>query len=299
MSASSKSRGPLKRYPFLAHTWDEADYIPPLYYGCLLKPYVFSGETDLEILKREVDQFSVEPKTHILELGCGGGRATEVLLAMYPDITVDVLDYSPRMIDSAIARLGSSRVRPVISDAIAFMERSGDRYDFAFSLWSLSHSVHQHVREGNSGRVAEAIRHFFRERLSAGAGFFLIHFDVLSEEQRITVPLWNMLFPGLVVEGEQSPSLKLISSTLEQLRNDGIINYSIEHLVGSAIEFRSMDEAIETYMNFHLESQLNRLPLDKLSSVIGYLEDQLRSFMAPDQAIRMKPGCFLVRANRA
>jgi hypothetical protein len=59
-----------------------------------------------------------------------------------------------------------------------------------------------------------------------------------------------------------------------------------------------MDEAIETYMNFHLESQLNRLPHDQLLSVIDYLEDQLKRLAAADEAIRMKPGCFIVRANR-
>ena len=61
------------------------------------------------------------PIEHILEIGCGTGRLTELLLVHFPRVTIDAMDVSREMIDQARHRLSEHhRVRWFVSDLKTF-----------------------------------------------------------------------------------------------------------------------------------------------------------------------------------
>jgi len=289
-------------YPWLKVSTTLEEYVEPDYYDQLLKPYVFDGLTDLDYLRRFVRD-SAWPSgpsgIEALELGCGTGRATQVALDEMAFSRLDLVDLSDRMLREVQRRFsGYGFVEYVNSDAIIYLERTDQTYDFVFSLWSLSHSVHEHLKQpGGDIRVRRAIEKFFMRNMRQGAKLFLIHFDSLSDEQRILMRQWRKLYPLYNEIDRQSPSKRLLDRVLKNLEEKDIINLNVKHYLGEPIEYGSSEEAMEIFMNLHLESTFNSLDT-MVAGVVEELKDYLEGFADGDGVIKVTPGCFVYEASK-
>src|SRR5436309_7055891 len=85
----------LKEHPWLAVRTTVAAYVGPEYYERLLRPYVFRGATDLDLLRGWTLR---RPPTSLLELGSGTGRVTRVLLDEVKPKDFTLVDLSPQML---------------------------------------------------------------------------------------------------------------------------------------------------------------------------------------------------------
>src|SRR5215207_3011690 len=76
-----------------------------------------------------------QPAGHVLELACGPGAWTELLLRSA--ISVTAIDAAPEMLTRAKARVGERRVRFIQADLFSWTP--SQRYDFVFFGFWLSH----------------------------------------------------------------------------------------------------------------------------------------------------------------
>ena len=94
-----------------------------------------------------------------------------------------------------------SFLRFIESDVVNYFQTSHPAYDLIFSMWSLSHAVHQNLtRYGTKkGRdlTLNALANMLHGSLSAGGLFYLMHFDPLSDEQRMIIRQRQKVFPFL------------------------------------------------------------------------------------------------------
>lgn len=281
----------IKKYPWLKLTNAVEEYLPPEYYKHLLHPYIFNGITDLGLLKNFLRN---KKASNVLELGCGSGRASDVVVQLIPNATYTFSDLSKRMLNAAKKHL-SDRASFVVSDAIEFMENTSERYDLVYTLWSFSHSIHQHVHrlgiEKARQYISSVIKKFIRKNIKPTGLFFLIHFDSLSDEQCILMRQWKRVFPAFVSTEQQSPSKQIIDQALLDLDNKGIITLSICHLQGDPIIYMSESDVLETFMNFHLETYFNLLSI--VGEVIENISSQIREYRNPNGSYSIIPGCYV------
>lgn len=280
-------------YPWLRITTSVEDYVAPAYYDRLLKTYAFGGKTDLELLSDFLSRLPSRP-LRALELGPGTGRATDWALRHAPFSSLDLVDLSSRMLATSERRFAGNRtLRLYQSDSLAYLARTPSNYEVIYTLWSFSHSIHQLLirttLEEARVYVERTLRRMVQHVMVPGAAFYLIHFDAQSDEQQILIDQWRRKYP-FYVAGEQSPSKLLIDSTFEALKGEGVIDYSRSHYLGDEIDYGSQSEALEIFLNFHLESHFNEEPY------IGEIIDEMRHYFArfttPDGRIRIRPGCF-------
>jgi hypothetical protein len=171
-------------------------------------------------------------------------------------------------------------------------------------MWNLSHSVHQHMfrleREEGSRYVDSVLHKFIAESLQPGGSMYLIHYDIQSPEQRLINPwrlkLWEEADPNFDASG-QSPSKELLDSTFAKLKSVGLIDYALTHLIGDPIEYASPDEALETFLNFHMEGHFNKLP--EFPQVVSSLLDGFKAYTDVDNVIRIAPGAFMYEVTRS
>ncbi len=83
------------------------------------------------------------PASQVLEIGCGVGAQTEILLRRFPDIQLTSIDKSARQLDSAKQYLASlpldsERYRLLEMDA-SELEFEDNQFDAAFICWLLEH----------------------------------------------------------------------------------------------------------------------------------------------------------------
>ncbi|BFD25321.1 MAG: class I SAM-dependent methyltransferase [Dysgonamonadaceae bacterium] len=281
----------LKEYPWLAKINTVEDYLPPEYYQHLLKPYIFGGVSDISLLGNFLHN---KKPLKVLELGCGSGRASDTAVSIIPTADYTFSDLSGRMLEAAKQHLPKNSAF-VISDAVDFMENTNDIYDLVYTLWSFSHSTHQHVHrlgiEKAEDYISSVIKKFIRQNITKNGSFFLIHFDSLSQEQSILMRQWKRVFPTFANIEEQSPSKQFIDRTLLELDTKGEITLSINHLCGDAIHYKSENELLETFMNFHLETYFNNSSLNK--SVIEDIKEQASKYRNEDGSYDITPGCYV------
>lgn len=281
----------VEQYPWLAKVNTVEDYLPPEYYQHLLKPYTFGGVSDLSLLEKFLYNKNF---SKVLELGCGSGRASGTVVSTIPTADYTFSDLSKRMLEAARQYLPKNSSF-VVSDAVEYMENTKDMYDLVYTLWSFSHSTHQHIHrlgiEKAGDYISSVIKKFIRENIVKDGSFFLIHFDSLSHEQSILMRQWKRVFPAFANIEEQSPSKQIIDKTLLELDAKGEITLSINHLQGDAIHYKSEDEVLETFMNFHLETYFNNLPLTE--SVIDDIKWQISKYRNEDGSYDITPGCYV------
>lgn len=84
-----------------------------------------------------------EQVEHVLEVGCGVGAQTEILLRRFPDLSITGIDFSERQLSTARARLqglslAEGRVTLHQMDA-ANLGFTSAHFDGAFLCWILEH----------------------------------------------------------------------------------------------------------------------------------------------------------------
>lgn len=301
----TQSKDLLVEYPMLGtRIENHSDYVAPDDYNRLLKPYSARSVEDLELFAEFIGE--VAPRIaenraqfgKVLELGCGSGRSTQAFMDTATARELHLLDLSPRMLDRTRSRYAAlDNVRYIKSDTIAHLEGSDERYDLIYSLWSFSHSVHQILTENDPEkaklRVKTAIRRMIVEMMAPGAGFFLIHVDSKSEEQTILFRQWAKLFPVFQNRGAQTPSKLIFDETLEELKKEGVIKCSVEHVEMDGQKYSSFEELLDIFLNFHLESQFNSSP--DIESIIDEIREYVEQFKQPDGTYVIKPGCFIYK----
>jgi len=281
----------LKQYPWLAKMNAVEDYLSPEYYQQLLKPYTFNGVSDLSLLEKFLND---KNPSKVLELGCGSGRASVIVVSKIPTADYTFVDLSGRMLEAAKQHLPVESSF-IISDAVEYMENNKGSYDFVCTLWSFSHSTHQHIHrlgiEKAEDYISSVIKKFIRENMAREGTFFLIHFDSLSQEQSILMRQWKRVFPAFADIEEQSPSKKIIDKTLLELDAKGEITLSINHLQGDAIHYKSEDEVLETFMNFHLETYFNNSSF--IESIIHDIKMGISKCRNGNGSYKITPGCYI------
>jgi len=285
----------VKKYPWLSVTTTLEKYIDPDYYDKILKKYIFNGKHDLDFLKDVATQIPGGSK--IVEFGPGTGRATVIALSAIKEIKLFTLvELSDRMLARCKEKFADkSFVKYVNSDTINFLLSTNEIYNFAFSLWSFSHSIHQNFKklglEEGSKKVRQAITKLLTKNLRQGGSFFLVHFDSLSPEQKISINQRrkdNFVFANNKL---QSPSKLLIDELLGALKNQGAIDFVCTHYDGAPLEFKSVDEALEYYLNFHMESHFNESK--SIAEILAELSDDIEKHKNNDGMIRITPRCFI------
>ncbi len=186
------------------------------------------------------------------------------------------------------------------SDSVKFLEKSNDMYDIIFSLWSFSHSTHQVlIRDGlNTGKkyIQNVIQKMIEKNMKKGSSFFLIHFDSMSDEQKILMQQWKKVYPIYSNTNIQSPSKLLIDEVLQSLKEQKVINSELTHCKGRGIAYSSVEEALEIFLNFHMESYFNESPL--LPQVVKELMNYFKKFTDKNGIIKIKPGCFIYKIKK-
>lgn len=290
----------VKKRRWLSITTTLEKYIEPDYYDRLLKRYIFDGKHDLDFFAEWAAQ--IPESSDVIELGPGTGRVTAVALKTITRLKrLTLVDLSGRMIEKCRDRFGDNGdMRYVISDTIDFLLSTKDTYDLAYSLWAFSHSVHQTLNkqgfEKGTEKVHAAIIKFLTENLNKNGSFFLVHFDSLSPEQRISIKQRkkdNFVFQE---DDLQSPSKRLMDTMLADLKQRGIVDFTCEHYFGEPLEFQTVDEALEYYLNFHMESHFNESLI--VDEVLQELEEDVEKHRDSDGVIRITPGCFIYTIKR-
>jgi SAM-dependent methyltransferase len=288
------------KYPWLSVKTDAKEYLIPAYYDRILKEYRFGGKSDLELLKAVAIEIS--KTAEVVEFGSGTGRATKTVIDSIEHIErLTLVDLSKRMLARCKQRFsGLATVRYVASDTIDFLIATKKEYDFAFSLWSFSHSTHQTLSRlgmrAGTKKIRRAVEKFLTKNLRHGGSFFLIHFDSLSEEQKISIKQRRRTFSIFKNNTKQSPSKLLLDKILEHLRKRGVIDFTCKHYVGDPIQFHSLDEVLEYYLNFHMESHFNTS--DSINKIIKELSADIEKCRDHDGVIKITPGCFVYNIVR-
>ncbi len=293
----------LEKYPFLIISENISEYLDPNYYNEILKDYIFNGISDLEIFNNWFTENLNKNKNQIiLELGCGSGRVTDETLKVINDkCKLDLLDLSNQMLDYCKEKyLNNKNVNFIKSDTFNYLKNTEKKYDIVYSLWSYSHSIHQILPDMGYDKgkeyVENTLKKFIEKNLNSNGKMFIIHFDSMSEEQSILIQEWKKLYEMFQTTNEQSPSFRITKNVLEELQKSNLIEYKIEHLIGEPIVYKNMNEALEVFLNFHMESEFNQLKI--LPEVIDELQKYFAKFLCKDNTISIKPGCFLISINR-
>ena len=289
-----------EEFPWLGYGAKGTEYLDPAYYDRILKPYIFSRTSDLGLFRAFLERSHIRPEADILEIGPGTGRGTKILYESLPRCRVDFVDQSQRMLDYIRKEVQTDPNGSLIrSDAISLLTRTPNEYDLVFSLWSLSHSIHQNIsRHGVQHGFALAtfaLRRLFSSLLKPSGKFYFIHFDSTSQEQTISLRQRTRV-ESWIVPGVPPPSQVIIEEVLAESQRAGLIQYRKQHLKGAPIVYSSLDEALEVFMNFHMEGAFNRTP--NFNPVIDELAADLSRYQLADGSIAIKSGCFVYSGRR-
>jgi SAM-dependent methyltransferase len=280
------------KYPWLEKYNTVEEYIQPDYYDSILKNYSFQEKDDLEYFKECVLKCHI---SRALELGSGSGRATEVFLHN-SDAPLTLVDLSKRMLKYTSNKFKNHENM----DALEYMRKTNDSYDFVYTLWSFSHSVHQHVKRLGFSKAKnytrKTINKFISQNLTANGTFFLIHFDSMSPEQKILMRQWKRVNKRLQDIKQQSPSKRILDDIFHSIDNRGSVRLSVQHLKGDPIYYKSADELLEVFMNFHLETFFNHHKL--LSTVADDIIKQIEQYRQDDGTYRVDPGCYIYKLTK-
>jgi len=288
-------------HPWLKVATTLEDYIAPDYYDVLLKDYIFQGKEDfrhlIEFIKERVVSNPV-----VLELGCGTGRVAEEVLKSFKVARLDLVDLSPKMIRFSKEKFKKIKnIEFYQKDSLEYLEKTEEKYDLVYSLWSFSHSVYQHIEKSSplikvQERLNLVLGKTFKENLNGEGSFFLIHSDWLSEEQSVLIKQWARKDKPIAEVGVQGPSKIWIESGLKKLEHEGVIRSEIVHYIGEPIVYDSVEKALEVFINFHLESYFNLS--EKIMDIIPDLEDYFKGFTSKDGEVSIRPGCFIFKATK-
>jgi trans-aconitate methyltransferase len=173
------------------------------YYRAIAMDYTVDVEA-ARVLAAALDTY--RPAGHVLELACGPGAWTELLLRSATSVTA--IDAAPEMLARAKARVGVERVRFIQADLFSWTP--SQRYDFVFFGFFLSHVP--------------------RDRFEA---FWSMVADSLAPAGRVFFVDDNARTPQELIEGKSS-------TTIRRRLTDG----SSFHLVKVAYQPAALEERL-------------------------------------------------------
>lgn len=283
-----------QEYPWLHYQPNtETAYLPPNYYDRLLKPYTFNGKSDLEYFLESVNNRFKPPTDNVLEMGSGSGRATDALLKTGIGFrTIDLVDLSEEMVAETREKYANVPNLSVSEgDILDYLLSTSKAYSYAFSLWGFSYSVHHHMNEIGIRKgkkfADDVVTKFLTQNLKDGSSMFIVHPDILSDEQKIIKSLRQPTVSK--TKDRQSSSKRMLDSTLERLERLGLVQAECAQLVGDPISYANTEEALEIFLNFHLHGNLNRSK--RIFGVIDTLKREFAQYQQGDE-ILISPGCF-------
>ncbi|HLD03692.1 MAG TPA: class I SAM-dependent methyltransferase [Candidatus Dojkabacteria bacterium] len=296
----------IKKYPWLKiYSFEIENYIAPDYYNKLLKDYTFSGKDDLwyfrKFLKTNFKDNKKNSTFSTLELGCGSGRSTQIFFEKFKKYDFfDLVDLSPDMVNSTKNKFINKKSLSFFNeDSLNYLINCKKKYDLIFSLWSYSHSVHQHmVEQGKETTILllESLwKKIINENLKSGGKVFIIHFDTLSDEMRILTKHWAKFFKVFKDLNQQSLSKRYTDLSLIRLTDYYPVEVKISHLKGDPIEYDSLSEALEIFMNFHMETEYSRHK--NLDKIIGEMVSDFSKYKKNGKYF-ISPGCFIYEVTK-
>jgi len=274
-----------------------SEYLDPFYYERLLQPYVFGGKSDLEIFDNFLSGINRKVQA-VLELGVGTGRATSRIIRRFPLSDLYGVDLSSRMLQRCRQLLAREALRAawVCDDTLRFISRQSRKYDLIVSLWSISHAIHQSIASTGSTDFARQTMHkLFNSLVAVEGTVYLMHFDSRSQEQSVSLKQRQRAWPFLK-PFEKSPSELLLDEIFGELDQDKRWIVEVNRLVGEPITFPTLEMAIETYMNFHMECRFNQTAEQDI--VLKEIVQDLGVFADYAGRISIRPGCIIYKATR-
>ena len=289
----------VRRYNFLQKVNTVEEYVSPDYYNNLLKPYVFGGRTDLEIFENYLDK--VGNPRNILEFCSGSGRVSEIALRTFPNANFVLSDLSQRMLDYTKNKFKNMQnVQYLQSDAVNLMGELNGQYDLIYTLWGFSHSVHQHIHNEGVEKTKIKVKKLFEKMLDKnmlnGSKFYLVHFDSMSDEQKILMRQWQRVYPTFSDISKQSPSKIMLDEIFHELDDKNKIILTEKHLVGDPILYKNEEILLEIFLNFHLETYFNQSNL--LPVVINDIKKCARQYKSQDGTFAIKTGCYIYEIEK-
>lgn len=288
----------LKLYPWLKISNSVKDYVEPAYYDKLLKPYVFNNKTDLKIFNEYIK--NIDHPKNILELCCGSGRVSQVALKTFPEANFTYIDLSQRMLSSTNKKLAGHNRKFIQADAVDYLSQSDDIFDFAYTLWGFSHSVHQHIHEDGIEKTKRLLNNniskFIEKNLEQNGKLYIVHFDSMSEEQSILMQQWKRVYKAFANLNTQSPSKLMLDDILINLDNHAKIYLTIKHLDGDPIVYKNENELLEIFLNFHLETYFNNHPL--LPVVLNSIKKGVKNYAQPNGQYAIRSGCYIYEITK-
>lgn len=289
-----------QEYPWLNyHPNTITTYLPPDYYDKLLKKYTFGGKSDLDYFQDYLDRRFQPQKEDVMEMGFGSGRATDLLLNSGIGFhSLDLVDLSNDMITHGIEKYGDTPGVSIFeNDILDYLQSTPRLYSVVFSLWGFSYSVHHHMNEigirAGAKYAENVISKFVSQNLSSGGSIFIVHPDILSDEQRILKDLRQRTISK--TKDKQSSSKRILDSTLDSLEKLGLVTADCIQLKGDAIRYSNTDEALEVFLNFHMHGSLNNSK--RLFRSIDILKSRFAEFQQGDE-ILISPRCFIYEVIR-
>ncbi|MEU0352770.1 class I SAM-dependent methyltransferase [Streptomyces sp. NPDC006237] len=114
------------------------------------------------------------PGAHVVEIGCGSGYGTKLILDTFGAATVDAVDLDPAMIERARRRLAryGNRVRFAVGDATdlrAAFDADDGTYDAVFDFGIIHHIPAWRDAVAEAARVLKPGGRFYFEEVTATA----------------------------------------------------------------------------------------------------------------------------------
>ncbi|MDB5245218.1 MAG: ubiE/COQ5 methyltransferase family protein [Parcubacteria group bacterium] len=287
-----------------------SEYLAPKYYDRILKKYAtYDGlYEDLDLLTNFLNDCPSDGST--LELGCGSGRATRVITAAnhYRDLTVT--DLSKQMLNFVQEQEGSKISEYEQSDHIEFLQGTKKEFNTVISLWSLAHSIFPWYLKHGQGAfnlIEGILTDFFVKNLKRDGAVFIIQTDGASEEQKLIKQSW-FLGDGILnkdrLQSEyyhefQSPSIRILDSVFAALTASQVFDPTdtkVIRILGNEIEYESLDEALEIFMNFHLEGEFNGT--EAFAIVYDFLKSEFEKIIEIKGKLSIGTGFWVYQAKK-
>ena len=241
------------------------------YYRSLLPKYDWKNLSDLEYLNYYLINNLKDKKNNSLEFAAGTGRATKVLQAYSSNITI--VEINPFMLKSFELKM-DNRIVIFNDDMNNFIKKNSlKKYDLIFSFWGP-------YPDNSSNEI-------LFEKLSSGTEGIFFHADRGKFEQKLIRRILNQ-YKDKKYNPNKNTSEKedFFIQRLEEYKKSNIIDFSIEEVTGQA-RFKSLDSAIEAFLNFHLANLFDQ---DTYFKVYDFLENTLRDNMNNSGEINIDSG---------